>query len=134
MKPNFQLFNNFKQAAQECGFEVIPGKNYYAVNLPNKRYIWCWTPLNKMWDLMNYYDNKDWDRALNHLKNNFSDFHLEIDSIGHCEDIMECFIKEISNPNITVKEIKNIFEILQDDQRLERRRLLSTIEYSEETV
>ena len=131
MKLNWQLFENFKQAAEQCGFEVKPGQSYYSVTLPNGRYIWCWTPLNKVWHLMNYYEGEEWDRALSHLKDNFSDFHLEIDSRGHQDDIMECFRKEAWNPDLTVQDIVKIFEILQDDNRLERRRLLAKIEYEE---
>jgi hypothetical protein len=131
-KLNFQLFENFKAAAEQKGIEVKPGPSYYSIQFENGRYIYCWTPLNKMWHLMNYYEGKEWDRALDHLKNNFSDFHLEIDSRGHKEGVAECFLREAWNPDITVDEIANIIEILQDDVRLERRRLLANIEFSED--
>ena len=129
MKLNWQLFENFKQAASQCGLEVKPGKSYYSITLPNGRYIWCWTPLNKMWSLAKYYDREQWDMALNHLKDNFSDFHLEIDSRGHQDGVAECFYKECWNPDLSIQDIVKILEILQDDDRLERRRLMSAIEY-----
>lgn len=131
MKLNFQLFENFKQAAEQSGLEVVPGQSYYSINFPNGRYIYCWTPLNKMWHLLNYYEDQNWDRAIKHLKDNFSDFHLEIDSRGHQDGIMECFYEESWNPDLTVQDLTKIFEILQDDNRLQYKRTLSAIKYAE---
>ena len=96
MKLNFQLFDNFKEAALRCDLEVIPGKGYHTIRLPNGRYIFCWTPLNKIWELFNYYEKQQWDRALNNLRQNFSDFHLEFggDTIEDMNVVCECFLEE----------------------------------------
>jgi len=123
MKLNFQLFDNFCEAAKKCNLEVMPGKGHHTIKLPNGRYIFCWTPLNKMFQLYNYYENKEWDRALKHLKDNFSDFHLEVggDSIEDMNIVTECFWDVTYVDDITTDQIVNIIEILSDDVKLNKK-------------
>ena len=123
MKLNFQLFDNFCEAAKRCNLEVMPGKGHHTIKLSNGRYIYCWTPLNKMWQLYNYYEKKEWDRALKHLKDNFSDFHLEVggDSIEDMNIVTECFWDVTYVDDITTDQIVNIIEILSDDVKLNKK-------------
>jgi hypothetical protein len=123
MKLNFQLFDNFCEAAKRCNLEVMPGKGHHTIKLSNGRYIFCWTPLNKMWQLYNYYENKEWDRALKHLKDNFADFHLEVggDSIEDMNIVTECFWDVTYVDDITTDQIVNIIEILSDDVKLNKK-------------
>lgn len=123
MKLNFQLFDNFCEAAKRCNLEVMPGKGHHTIKLSNGRYIFCWTPLNKMWQLYNYYEKKEWDRALKHLKDNFSDFHLEVggDSIEDMNIVTECFWDMTYVNDITTEQIVNIIEILSDDVKLNKK-------------
>ena len=123
MKLNFQLFDNFCEAAKRCNLEVMPGKGHHTIKLSNGRYIFCWTPLNKMWQLYNYYEKKEWDRALKHLKDNFSDFHLEVggDNIEDMNIVTECFWDVTYVDDITTDQIVNIIEILSDDVKLNKK-------------
>lgn len=134
MQLNYQLFENFKEAAYRCDLDVIPGKGYYTVRLPNGRYIFCWTPLNKIWGLINYYDKQDWDGALRNLKDNFSDFHLEFggDSIEDMNLVCECFWQETYKKDITVDEIVDIINIMNDDNLLEQRLVWMRLTYGAE--
>jgi hypothetical protein len=132
MKLNFQLFDNFKEAARKCNLEVKPGSGYHTIKLSNGRYIFCWTPLNKMFSLYNYYENKEWDRALKHLKDNFSDFHLEFggDDLEDMNLVCEAFMYEQSfHENMTVDQIINCIEILKDDEKLEKKLMWSRLQY-----
>lgn len=132
MKLNFQLFYNFCEAARRCDLDVIPGSGYHTIKLPNGRYIFCWTPLNKMFELYNYYENKEWDRALDHLKNNFSDFHLEFggDDIEDMNLVFEAFSYEGSfYADMTVDQIVNCIEIMKDDEKLEQKLIWTRLKY-----
>ncbi len=135
MKLNFQLFDNFKEAALRCDLEVIPGKGYHTIRLPNGRYIFCWTPLNKIWELFNYYDKQQWDRALNNLRQNFHDFHLEFggDTIEDMNVVCECFLEEsYKNRDLTVDEIVNIINIMNDDKLVEQKLMWVRLKYGAE--
>jgi phytoene dehydrogenase-like protein len=129
MKLNFELFENFKEAASKCDLEVKPGSGYHSIKLPNGRYIFCWTPLNKMFHLYNYYENKEWDRALNHLRDNFDDFHLEVggDDIEDMNLVGECFWDV--NSDLSVDQIVNIIETLADDEKLNQKLVWNRIIY-----
>jgi hypothetical protein len=134
MKLNFQLFDNFCEAAKKCNLDVIPGKGHHTIKLPNGRYIFCWTPLNKMFQLYNYYEKKEWDRALNHLKDNFADFHLEIggDSVEDMNIVNECFWDITYVDDITVGQIIDIIEILSDDEKLNKKLVWMRLKYDTE--
>ena len=138
MTLNFKLFNNFKQAAEKCNMTVIPGPGYHSIKLANGRYIFCWTPLNKMFSLYNYYEDKQWDRALDHLKDNFSDFHLEIggDTIEDMNVVCEAFCDFNGfNDDITVDEIVNVIDILSDDEKLNQKLMWVRLKYDlEESI
>jgi hypothetical protein len=131
MQLNFQLFNNFKEAAQKCNLEVKSGPGHYTIRLENGRYIYCWTPLNKMFALYNYYEKKEWDRALDYLKDNFDDFHLEFggDTIEDMNVVCEAFITEGYDKNITVNKIIECIEILQDDEKLNQKLFWTRLKY-----
>jgi hypothetical protein len=134
MKLNFQLFDNFCEAARKCNLEVTPGKGHHTIKLPNGRYIFCWTPLNKMFQLYNYYEKKEWDRALKHLKDNFADFHLEIggDSVEDMNIVNECFWDITYVDDITVGQIIDIIEILSDDEKLNKKLVWMRLKYDTE--
>ena len=137
MQLNFQLFDNFKEAALRCDLEVIPGKGYHTIRLPNGRYIFCWTPLNKIWELFNYYEKQQWDRALNNLRDNFSDFHLEVggDSIEDMNLVNEVFWRVFFQNDITADEIVEIINIMNDDEQFEKKLVWTRLQQSdEETV
>jgi hypothetical protein len=134
MKLNFQLFDNFKEAALRCDLEVIPGKGYHTIRLPNGRYIFCWTPLNKIWELFNYYEKQQWDRALNNLRDNFSDFHLEVggDSIEDMNLVNEVFWRVTFQNDITANEIVEIINIMNDDEKFEKKLFWTRLQQSDE--
>lgn len=129
MKLNFELFENFKKAAKKSKLEVIPGSGYHSIKLSNGRYIFCWTPLNHMFQLYNYYENKEWDMALNHLLDNFSDFHLEVggNDIDDMNLVTECFWDVKSD--LSVDQIVNIIETLADDEKLNQKLVWNRIIY-----
>jgi phytoene dehydrogenase-like protein len=130
---NFKLFKNFKEAARKCDLEVKPGSGYYTIKLPNGRYIYCWTPLNKMFSLYNYYEDKEWDRALKYMEDNFDDFHLEFggDSIKEMNLVCEAFC-DVNDKNLSVQEIVDFIETLKDDDKLEKRLVWKRIKYGAE--
>lgn len=135
MKLNFQLFDNFCEAAKRCDLDVIPGKGHHTIKLPNGRYIFCWTPLNKMFQLYNYYEKKEWDRAIKHLKDNFADFHLEFggDSIEDMNLVCEAFMYEQSfHKDMSVDQLVECIEILQDDTKLEKKLVWTRLKYDTE--
>lgn len=129
MELNFELFENFKEAARKCDLVVKPGPGYHSVKLSNGRYIFCWTPINKMFSLYNYYQNKEWDRALDHLRDNFADFHLEVggDDIDDMILVGECFWDIKSD--LSVDQIVNIIETLADDEKLNQKLVWNRIIY-----
>lgn len=134
MKLNFQLFDNFKEAAKKCNLEVKPGQGYYTIKLPNGRYIFCWTPLNKMFQLYNYYENSEWDRAIKYLKDNFADFHLEFgaDSLADMNMVCEAFMYEQSfHKDMTVDQLVQCIEIMNDDKKLEQKLIWSRLKYEQ---
>ena len=123
MQLNFQLFDNFKAAAEQCNLDVIPGKGYYTIRLHNGRYIFCWTPLNKIWGIHKYYEKGEWDRALNDLKDNFADFHLEFggDTLEDMNAVCDCFWQQTYNRDITVSELVEIIEIMSDEDKFQKK-------------
>lgn len=132
MRLNFQLFDNFCEAAKRCNLPVVPGKGHHTIKLHNGRFIFCWTPLNKMWELYNYYEKQEWDRALDYLKDNFSDFHLEFggDSIEDMNVVCEAFIDESSfHSNMTVDDIVSCIEVLNDDEKLQKKLVWTRLQY-----
>ena len=136
MQLNFQLFDNFKEAALRCDLEVIPGKGYHTIRLPNGRYIFCWTPLNKIWELFNYYEKQQWDRALKNLRDNFSDFHLEVggDSVEDMNLVGEVFWKVTWQDDITADEIVEIINIMNDDEQFQKKLVWTRLQQSDEEV
>lgn len=126
---NFDLFNNFKEAAKQCNLEVIAGQSFYRINIPNtKRYIFCWTPLNKLFMVEDQIEMKNWDEALEQFSE--LNFHLEIDSYGHNERIMEAFI-DVDTHNATIEQIVDVIHTLQNDEAIEKRRTWNLLKYDE---
>jgi hypothetical protein len=123
MKLNYELFKNFKEAALQCNVEVIAGPHYYKIVFESGRYIYCWTPLNKLWSLVdNYYEDKQWDMALDFLKDNFSDFHLEVGNNRDLKDMnfISKFYCNFSSQHkhthtLTVSQIAELINILKDE-------------------
>jgi|LakMenEpi03Aug12_release.lakeMendotaPanAssembly.Ray.scaffolds.fasta_scaffold486510_2 hypothetical protein len=130
MKLNYELFKNFKEAALQCNVEVIAGPHCYKIVFESGRYIYCWTPLNKLWSLVdNYYEDKQWDMALDFLKDNFSDFHLEVGNNRDLKDmhfiskfycdfssqqVVPSKFSKLSPNTLTVSQIAELINILQD--------------------
>jgi hypothetical protein len=131
MNLNYELFKNFKEAALQCNVEVIPGPHYYKIVFESGRYIYCWTPLNKLWSLVDdYYEDKQWDMALDFLKDNFSDFHLEVGNNRDLKDmnfiskfycdfssqqVVPSKFSKLSPNTLTVSKIAELINILQDE-------------------
>jgi hypothetical protein len=126
---NFELFKNFKEAAQRCNLEVIPGHNFYRIDIPNsKKYIFCWTPINKLFMVTDQLEMKNYDEALNEFSK--LNFHLEIDSHGHQENVMEAFI-DVDSYNASVDEIVNVIKTLQNDEAIQKRLIWNRLKYDE---
>lgn len=128
---NFQLFENFKEAARQCNIEVKSNESYYSIRLENKRYIFCWTPLNKLRGVIDDIEDKNYDQALNRLKDNFSDFHLEIggNDVNDMNIVCEAFIAEQWNKDLTVNQIISIIETMKDDNKLQQKLMWSRLTY-----
>ena len=130
MQLNFKLFDAFKEAAHKYDLEVKPGSGHHTIKLDNGRYIYCWTPINKMFSLYNYYENKEWDRALEHMRDNFDDFHLEFggESIEDMNLICEAFC-DINDSKLTSQDIIDILNIMKDDSKVEQRVMWNRLKY-----
>jgi hypothetical protein len=88
-----------------------------------------------MFQLYNYYEKKEWDMALNHLKDNFDDFHLEFggDDLEDMVLVGEAFMYEQSfHKDMTVDQIVECIEILKDDSKLEQKLIWTRLKYDVE--
>lgn len=121
---NFKLYEDFCEVAEELGIELKSrdGGCIYLVlpNDLNKRF-WAmlWTPLNKLSQI----DNKDtWQRKLDFLKDNHSDFHLEFDTKNY-DNGSYWFFPEVNNKpmkNVTKQDIKDCVERMLDMDNFEQ--------------
>jgi hypothetical protein len=91
MMYNWQLWDNFQGAAQDLNFELwaqdsslFPGSCVYMQvpeDIRQRFYVMCWTPLNKLWGVMQDYPRDHllgtWQHRLQDLRQNDTDFYLE---------------------------------------------------------
>jgi len=125
---NFQLFKNFREAAKICNIPVTTHPGYYSISIPNtNRYIYCWTPLNKLPTVFDAMERNNTDEALQYLEE-WCNFHLEIDSTGHMENVMEAFL-DANTTNASVEEIIDIIKALQDDKKIEEKLIWIRLKY-----
>jgi hypothetical protein len=94
---NFQLYNNWCDAAMRLGLEIksksggcIYMQDPVTETIIGKEgtgeqqfFFMLWTPLNKLGSVFN--DLPDWKDALDTLKDNHSDFHIEAAKM-YCDD------------------------------------------------
>lgn len=84
---NFALKDRFEMAAHKLGYELEHTWGYIKMKIPCKdgRRFNCylWTPLNKMEDLT-HDGTRSPERALQYLRDNQDDFHIELESFPEC--------------------------------------------------
>jgi hypothetical protein len=120
-KWNYQLFENFKDAAAKLHLTVTPGWSYYKLNVPKGFNAYCWTPLNKMNQLLNYYPHNP-DRMLDHIRNNQDDFHLEFDYL-HDNNAMGMFASYFKG-DYSVDKIKSALELMLDKHAFDQHMII----------
>lgn len=129
---NWELFENFKEAVSVSGLTLKKNDSYYSVEIPNtKRYIYCWTPMNKMQWFASEIESGEYDQALDSIKQNIQDFRLEIDSRDTKEDVASAYYREGGRRTLTVDEILNIIQELQDDRIVASKILIAEFIFSD---
>ena len=126
---NFQLYNNWCDAAMRLGLELrSQGGGAVYMHDPVKNvtigkegtgeqqfFFMLWTPLNKLGLVFN--DLPDWQMALDTLKDNHDDFHIEAAKY-HCDDESHyAWFPEINlkrNSDITVDDIVACVKRIRD--------------------
>jgi len=78
MSWNWGLRDRFLEAGRLLNYEITCNWSYYEMKTPDDK-IWCylWHPLNKMGNLRD--EESRPELALNHIKDNQDDFHIELD-------------------------------------------------------
>jgi len=147
---NFQLYNNWADAAMRLGLELKSkdGRAIYMEdpttgttigkegNGEQQFFFMLWTPLNKLGSVFN--DLPNWQMALHTLKDNHSDFHIEAAKY-HCNDESHyAWFPEINlkrNSDITVDDIIKCVKRIRDfDNHAKWQTFASLATLSEETA
>jgi hypothetical protein len=124
---NWDLRDRFLQAARVLDVETECNWSYYKMMIPDEK-IWCylWHPANKMKDLSRN-STRDPQIALNHIRDNQDDFHIELDRdprVGH--GIGHLFPELWDNP--TVDQIVNCVRRAQDAREVAELEFLDALE------
>ena len=129
---NFELYDNFLQAAKDCGIEVScpnHGSCLY-LDLPNnlnqKFWAMLWTPLNK---LMLIREENTWEQRLRTLRQNHADFHLEFcpkeSDVGNYSFFPE--INHKSQTQVTRQDIRVCIERILDEANFDKYALMARL-------
>lgn len=126
---NWQLRDNFVKAAQLMGYEVTVGRNHYTIEFPKGCNIYCylWHPLNKMDDIVNY----DAAVALMHIKNNQSDFHIEIERRPKYGNSISYLFPELYDTPDVATIVQCIYDA-QNDEVVSKLQFLHELTYGSE--
>lgn len=131
-KWNYQLFENYLAAADQLKLPVKDGYNYFLIDFPwsenytnTDLFAYCWTPLNKMLFLSELTPRE----ALDHIRDNQSDFHLEFWS-QHNDESSYVFSHMLRHTP-SIEQIVLALEILMDPKRLDQHCMISKMKYDE---
>ena len=144
---NFQLYNNWCDAALKLGLELRSqtGGCIYMVDpatgiaigkegsADQHFFFMLWTPLNKLHSVFD--DLPDWQRALHTLKDNHSDFHLEAAKYNCDDQSHYAWFPEINHKpqnTITVDDIVKCVERIRDTANHGRWQTFATLSTTEE--
>lgn len=112
---NFALKDRFEQAAATMGYEIEHTWGRLIMEIPpqgNRRFTcYLWTPLNKIEDLT-HGGTRTPERALDFLKDNQDDFHIELDcsptSYAHLfwDKIQDASVSDIIESVMTIQDLE----------------------------
>ena len=138
---NFELYRNWCDAAVRLGLDLKSqdGGCIYMVDPASDtvigregddkhHFFWIlWTPLNKL--RLSFDDRKDWRAALDTLKDNHSDFHIEA-AKSYCDDESHyAWFPEINGVNSTptVDDICKCVERIRNHASHDQQQLMATL-------
>jgi len=136
MTYNWILWDNFEAAAEELGLELrsqTGGCVYMEVpeNIRQKFYVMCWTPLNKLYNVVKDYPEDSilgtWQMRLKDLRQNHSDFHLEFGAKNYQDGSMNWFPKLGIGSTPSKDEIVNAVKIMMDVENFEKYKLMAVL-------
>jgi hypothetical protein len=145
---NFQLYNNWCDAAMRLELELrsADGSCIYMVDpvtdgiigkegtAEQQFFFMLWTPLNKL--RHSFDDRKDWRAALDTLKQNHSDFHIEAAKM-YCDDKShyQWFPEFYNQHNISVDDIIKCVKRIRDVYNHSKWQTYASLKsHSEETA
>jgi hypothetical protein len=142
---NFKLYQNWCDAALKLNLDIrskdggclwmVDPKTDKAIGksgTAEQQFFWMlWTPLNKLGCVFNDLEGKGgWNRALDTLKHNHDDFHIEA-SKYHCDDDSHYnWFPEINHKpqdQISVDDIVACVRRIQDVENHSREQLMATM-------
>ena len=133
MTYNWELWDAFEGAAEDLGLELYSksgGCVYMEVpeDIRQKFYIMCWTPLNKLYDVVREYSEDsrlDWKHRMRNLRQNHADFHLEFGAKNTSDGSMFWFPGMFNKA--TKQQIIDAVKIMMDRDNFEKYRLMAII-------
>lgn len=122
MSWNWALRDRFLEAGRLLNYKVECNWRYYKMSVPNGG-VWCylWHPLNKMDNLRE--EELTAERALDYIRNNQDDFHIELDRdprYGH--SISYLFPEVFDDPSVAV--ICECILKAQDEEEIRARQFM----------
>ncbi len=118
---NWQLYQNYIDAAEELDIEVTSGKGYLSLVLPkdirDKFYTYLWTPLNKGAESLT---PENWKDQLEGYRQNHSDFHLEFCTRDYRYGSFCWFNKVLFEKTPTKDDIKQAIQMMLDRKRFNK--------------
>lgn len=142
---NFALYNAWCDAALKLGLE-LKSKDGGVIYMEDPetqqtigkegfgehQFFWMlWTPLNKL--ALSFDDRKDWRSALDTLKDNHSDFHIEASKM-YCDDESHyAWFPEINHKpqsDITVDDIIKCVKRIRDFNNHDKHQTVATLRAS----
>jgi hypothetical protein len=133
MRINWQLWDNFVAAAQECDIQLDttdPGCVRLILSEPvqSRFYAQCWTPFNKLPLVL---EQSTFDLQLKCLRDNVEDFHLEFGARLYQDGGM-CWFPRVLDSRVTRQEIVDAIVCMQDTKNFEKLRVLALLRQPEE--
>ena len=128
---NWQLRDRYLEAARQLDYEVECNWSYYTMKIPGD-VVWCylWHPANKMRSLERD-GNRTPEIALNHMRDNQSDFHIELDRHPqHGSGITHLFAELWHDPSVAT--IVDCIRRAQDPVEVAQLEFIDTLHGDEE--
>ena len=138
MKYNWQLWDNFVEAAEELNLELRSkdgGCVYIEVpeDIRKKFYVMCWTPLNKLAGILDKTERKSpldtfkVKYLINDLKQNHGDFHLEFGAKAYEDGSMYWFPNFGPGFTPSKDDIVTAVKIMMDTENFEKHKLMAIL-------